>query len=522
MGVQPRQAGHSTQRGGRSDAKNPLSARIAAPCQFVYTTRKAARCRSFGRASDGRVGIYACGPTVYNRIHIGNARPFVVFSLLKRFLEHEGYDATLVANITDVNDKIYDAARPLAVPERAARGGHGRGVHRGHGGARRSGGPTHEPLASESIDAIVAYIQALIDRDAAYAAGGDVYFRVRADAGYGSLSHRTIDDMDQGEGIEGRAPQGGPARLRPVEGPEGGRGHGLGRALGARAAGLAHRVLGDGRGGARPRLRDPRRRQRPDVPPPRERGGADADGARGRARADLDAQRDAADGRREDGQVGRQRGAAARGARRVRARRSDHVLRQRPLPRAAGVRRRRDGAGGRAGQARARGGEAAGRRRSRPRTWRPTRSASSRRCATTSTRRRRWRRRSSGSARRTRAPRWAATTWPRCSPCSGWRTCWSPRPREAGDEAQALLQAREAARAARDFAEADRLRDELRASGWEVRDGPSGPELVPGRVIVYGRQPVAELLRAGRRRVLQVWATKDPGVPFTPCDGRAS
>ena len=59
----------------------------------------------------GRVGVYACGPTVYNRIHIGNARPFVVFSLLKRFLEHEGYTVDLVVNVTDVNDKIYDAAR---------------------------------------------------------------------------------------------------------------------------------------------------------------------------------------------------------------------------------------------------------------------------------------------------------------------------------------------------------------------------------------------------------------------------
>ena len=64
----------------------------------------------------GRVGIYACGPTVYNRIHIGNARPYVVYALLKRFLEHEGLDVTLVANVTDVNDKIYDAARPLGVP----------------------------------------------------------------------------------------------------------------------------------------------------------------------------------------------------------------------------------------------------------------------------------------------------------------------------------------------------------------------------------------------------------------------
>src|SRR3954466_8502754 len=59
----------------------------------------------------GRVGIYACGPTVYGPVHVGNARPFVVFSQLKRFLEHEGYPVTLVANVTDINDKIYDAAR---------------------------------------------------------------------------------------------------------------------------------------------------------------------------------------------------------------------------------------------------------------------------------------------------------------------------------------------------------------------------------------------------------------------------
>ena len=69
------------------------------------------RCGRSSRASPARSGIYACGPTVYDRIHVGNARPFVVFSLLKRFLEHEGYDATLVVNVTDVNDKIYDAAR---------------------------------------------------------------------------------------------------------------------------------------------------------------------------------------------------------------------------------------------------------------------------------------------------------------------------------------------------------------------------------------------------------------------------
>jgi cysteinyl-tRNA synthetase len=69
------------------------------------------------RPREGRkVGIYACGPTVYGRIHVGNARPYVVFSLLARFLAHEGYEPVLVANITDINDKIYDAARPAAAP----------------------------------------------------------------------------------------------------------------------------------------------------------------------------------------------------------------------------------------------------------------------------------------------------------------------------------------------------------------------------------------------------------------------
>ena len=81
----------------------------------LHDTRSGA-VRDLEPREPGRVGIYACGPTVYNRIHIGNARPFVVFSLLTRFLEHEGYDVTFVANVTDVNDKIYDAARPLGVP----------------------------------------------------------------------------------------------------------------------------------------------------------------------------------------------------------------------------------------------------------------------------------------------------------------------------------------------------------------------------------------------------------------------
>jgi cysteinyl-tRNA synthetase len=150
----------------------------------------------------GKVGIYACGPTVYSRIHIGNARPFVVFSLLERFLEHEGYDTTLVINVTDVNDKIYDAAResnpahPRASAELAAEM---TAHYRADTDALGLGRPDREPLASETIGPIVEYIEALIARGHAYTVDGDVYFRVRSDPDYGKLSHRRLENMDQGE-----------------------------------------------------------------------------------------------------------------------------------------------------------------------------------------------------------------------------------------------------------------------------------------------------------------------------------
>ncbi len=147
----------------------------------------------------GRVGIYACGPTVYSRIHIGNARPFVVFSLLARFLEHEGYEVSLVVNITDVNDKIYDAARAQgrASGELALEMTE---LYLADTDALGLGRPDHEPLASQTIGPIIEYIQTLIDRGHAYTAEGDVYFRVRSDERYGILSHRQLENMDQGEG----------------------------------------------------------------------------------------------------------------------------------------------------------------------------------------------------------------------------------------------------------------------------------------------------------------------------------
>src|SRR5215217_6225896 len=146
----------------------------------------------------GKVGIYACGPTVYAPIHVGNARPFVVFSLFKRLLQHEGYDATLVANVTDVNDKIYDAARLAGVPsDRLAREMTERYVR--DTDRLELGRPDHEPKAAETIDAIVGLIQDLIDGGHAYPAGGDVYFRVGSFPDYGKLSNRSLGDMVQTE-----------------------------------------------------------------------------------------------------------------------------------------------------------------------------------------------------------------------------------------------------------------------------------------------------------------------------------
>ena len=150
----------------------------------------------------GRVAIYACGPTVYGRIHVGNARPFVVFSLLKRYLVHEGYEVTLVFNITDVNDKIYAAAQEAGV--------HSDVLAREMSDAYIAdtdglglGRPDYEPRASQTIPGIIRLIGRLVETGHAYAASGDVYFSVRSYPGYGELSHRNVEEMDQGEGVEG-------------------------------------------------------------------------------------------------------------------------------------------------------------------------------------------------------------------------------------------------------------------------------------------------------------------------------
>jgi cysteinyl-tRNA synthetase len=172
--------------------------------QITLHDTRSGRLQPLEPRDPGRVSIYACGPTVYGRIHVGNARPYVVFSLLKRFLAHEGHDVTFVANVTDVNDKIYDAARAAGVPsEQLAR--EMTAAYMADTEALALGRPDHEPLASETIEEIVALIEILIERGHAYAVDGDVYFDVRSYPAYGELSHRQVDDMDQGEGVDGAA-----------------------------------------------------------------------------------------------------------------------------------------------------------------------------------------------------------------------------------------------------------------------------------------------------------------------------
>jgi cysteinyl-tRNA synthetase len=142
-----------------------------------------------------RIGMYTCGPTVYQRIHIGNARPFLISMWLERWLRHRGYDVTLVENITDINDKIYDAA-PNRSAELAAKASQ---WYIEDTEALGLGRPDHEPKATETIPEIVALIEELIAAGYAYEAEDDVYFRVARFADYGRLSGQRPDQVEEQE-----------------------------------------------------------------------------------------------------------------------------------------------------------------------------------------------------------------------------------------------------------------------------------------------------------------------------------
>ncbi|UOO37519.1 cysteine--tRNA ligase [Oscillospiraceae bacterium CM] len=149
----------------------------------------------------GAVKMYACGPTVYNYIHVGNARPLIVFDVLRRYLEYRGYDVTFVQNFTDVDDKIIGRAReegttPEAVAEKYIaeyfKDAEGLGVR----------AATIHPRATENIGEIVALIETLVDKGSAYVSNGDVYFKTSSFPQYGKLSHQPLDELLAGARID--------------------------------------------------------------------------------------------------------------------------------------------------------------------------------------------------------------------------------------------------------------------------------------------------------------------------------
>ena len=146
-------------------------------------------------APPGPIRMYFCGPTVYARAHIGNARPFVIGMWLRRWLAERGYDATLVHNITDINDRIYDAA-PGASAELAERA---TGWYLQDTNDFGLGMPDEQPKASELVPQIVAAIEGLIERSFAYEVEGDVYFRVARFADYGRLSGQRPEQVEEQE-----------------------------------------------------------------------------------------------------------------------------------------------------------------------------------------------------------------------------------------------------------------------------------------------------------------------------------
>ncbi|UTH13701.1 cysteine--tRNA ligase [Macrococcus equipercicus] len=150
---------------------------------------------------EGKVKMYVCGPTVYNYIHIGNARPAISFDVVRRYFEYKGYDVNYVSNFTDVDDKLIRAANELGetVPEVADRFIEAYFEDTEALNCRRA---TANPRVMEHMDDIIDFIQVLIDKGYAYANQGDVYFRTRKFDGYGKLSQQSIDELKVGARIQ--------------------------------------------------------------------------------------------------------------------------------------------------------------------------------------------------------------------------------------------------------------------------------------------------------------------------------
>ena len=154
----------------------------------------------FVPVNEGEVKIYACGPTVYNFIHIGNARPICVFDVLRRYLEYRGYKVTFVQNFTDIDDKIIKRANEEGTDYETVSKKYIEEFWTDANGLNFKPATVH-PLATENIDKIIEIVSGLIDKGHAYAVDGDVYFSTKTFNGYGKLSHQPLEDLEAGARI---------------------------------------------------------------------------------------------------------------------------------------------------------------------------------------------------------------------------------------------------------------------------------------------------------------------------------
>ena len=178
-------------------ATRPLSGNDARMMQMqVYDTATRKKQPLLAEGST-ELSSYVCGPTVYDRIHVGNARTFAMFQALVNYLRFSGITVRYASNITDVNDKIYTAAneRGMSSAELAAQATQ---WYKDDTSRLGLGRPDVEPTATGAMGDIIRLIEELVERGIAYEAGGDVYFRVKEHRDYGKLSNRTLDDMIAG------------------------------------------------------------------------------------------------------------------------------------------------------------------------------------------------------------------------------------------------------------------------------------------------------------------------------------
>ena len=162
----------------------------------IYNTLTKSK-QEFHPIREGKVGMYVCGPTVYNYIHIGNARPMIVFDTVRRYLEYKGYEVNYVSNFTDVDDKIIKKAMEEGVDASEISERYIKECQKDMADLNVKEA-THHPKATEEIDGMIAMIQSLIEKGYAYEVNGTVYYRVKRFHGYGKLSHKNLDDMQSG------------------------------------------------------------------------------------------------------------------------------------------------------------------------------------------------------------------------------------------------------------------------------------------------------------------------------------